>query len=323
MNTASRSSKIVSVEGSSRHDTWRQAERTDRSCPSCGANAETVPESGMVRCGAPGCGWVYRARSPKEGEGDYWSGYIDDHREQRYDRLRGTFYDLLWKRVRGLARNPGGVTPAILDVGCVPGHFLRRAKRDGWQIHGCELTQELCQRTRDFCGARTWCGPMEDVEFGSQRFDMITLMDVFRAVSNPKALVTKARSLLNPGGVLVIREIDAQRSLGLRRVHTGYPFDMQIVTADQLVGMFDAAGFDRSWWINSPVSLLTRPRVCRYAERHPRVYRAGLHALDHALRVADACAREAVRTPQFLAVGRVSGADNAQAGDAITRREAA
>lgn len=249
---------------------------------------------------------LYRCDTSVGSESEHWAEYADNDTEQTYDAHRRHYYRTLWKWVRRMPARAHG-TPQVLDVGAVPGMLLREAANDGWGIHGAETSAELCEMTAEFCGACMWQGFVEEIDFRGQQFDLITIADVFRAMTSPREALEACFAALAPGGCLVIREINAAHERHRAgRIRHPYPFDMQFVDAASACAFLRAAHFDDVEVHNCPMSLLTVGPIGRLAHEAPAAYRAVLGAVNCAVGVLDIVPRIADRpvTPSFLAVGR-------------------
>ncbi|MEP6916995.1 MAG: class I SAM-dependent methyltransferase [Acidobacteriota bacterium] len=94
--------------------------------------------------------------------------------------------------------------PRVLDIGCSMGGFLAALAEDGARAVGVEPSPHDAAVARDRFGLDVRPGFFEDVEFGDDRFDLISLRFVFEHVATPRALVRRARALLAGGGLLFI-----------------------------------------------------------------------------------------------------------------------
>ena len=92
----------------------------------------------------------------------------------------------------------------ILDIGSGPGYFLEAGRERGWQVLGFEPSRIACEYTKSrglavvndfFTAAKAKAqGP----------FDAISLSMVLEHVRDPIGLIEEARSLLVPGGLLLL-----------------------------------------------------------------------------------------------------------------------
>jgi len=95
-------------------------------------------------------------------------------------------------------------TKRILDIGCGPGFFLRRAKRKGWQVLGIEpsnLAATYAQRQ----GIPVITDFFQNINLKNLgKFDAIHMFDVLEHTSNPIEILQNCYSLLKKGGIIVV-----------------------------------------------------------------------------------------------------------------------
>ena len=105
------------------------------------------------------------------------------------------YYDLLE------AHSPGR---RILDIGSGPGYFLEAGRERGWQALGFEPSRVAADYTRErgLAVVNDFFSAAKARPHGS--FDAISLSMVLEHVRDPIRLIEEARSLLAPGGVLLL-----------------------------------------------------------------------------------------------------------------------
>lgn len=101
----------------------------------------------------------------------------------------------------GRLASPG----AVLDVGCGVGLFLEVARADGWRCLGVEPSPFAAQYAREQRGLEVIASDLPSAELMEASFDLITFWDVLAHVPDPRQNILKARTLLRPGGLLVIK----------------------------------------------------------------------------------------------------------------------
>jgi SAM-dependent methyltransferase len=172
-------------------------------------------------------------------EGDQTAGYpsyLDDA------ALLARNFD---RRVRGLAklRAPG----RLLDVGTAYGFFLERAAARGWDAMGVEIAPDCAREAQRIAGVPVVAGDFIDVALPG-KFDVVTMLDVLEHVRDPVASLAKARSLLAPGGWLVVEtgDIDTpwSRLLGNRWYFLDPPNHLHYFTAAGLDALLRRSGFE-------------------------------------------------------------------------------
>lgn len=155
----------------------------------------------VVRCA--GCGFVYVNPRPAD------SAYKDLYVDYLPDRMDDPF---AWKRYMAevftrtaemieAARPDKGTS---LDIGCGFGFFVEEMKGRGWKASGIDISAKAV----GFASSRgldVRPGSIEEPGVAEGSLDAITMFYVLEHLPDPLASLKKVRSLLKPGGVLVIR----------------------------------------------------------------------------------------------------------------------
>jgi len=93
----------------------------------------------------------------------------------------------------------------LLDVGCGVGHFLRVAKRLGWEAQGLDISDAASQTASEAFGLHVKVGTLEGIPFPEGSFDAVTLWDVIEHVRRPVENLIAANRLLKEGGILSMK----------------------------------------------------------------------------------------------------------------------
>jgi SAM-dependent methyltransferase len=139
----------------------------------------------------------------------------------------------------------------LLDIGCGPGWFLKTAKERGWQVRGIEPSRQAAAHARSL--------GIEMVEgFFSARsapalgtFDAVHLNNVLEHVPNPIEVLTLARDVLTPGGLLCVNvpndftpfQRSAATALSLPEWWVAPPHHLNYFDFDSLVALYERLGF--------------------------------------------------------------------------------
>jgi len=119
---------------------------------------------------------------------------------------------------------------SILDVGCGTGHLLERlSSRGDLRLCGIELNREAAQFARYVAGCEITETPFEEYQ-GNERFDVITLINVFSHITSFDALFEGFKRALNPGGKVVLRTSEMRRNVSRwNQLHWGIPDDLHFM----------------------------------------------------------------------------------------------
>jgi 2-polyprenyl-3-methyl-5-hydroxy-6-metoxy-1,4-benzoquinol methylase len=93
---------------------------------------------------------------------------------------------------------------SLLDIGTGIGQFLYQAKPFYTSVTGTEVSESAILIAREKYNLDVIHGKIEDVEFGDEKFDNITLFHVLEHVPSPRAVIERCRDLLTPAGILVV-----------------------------------------------------------------------------------------------------------------------
>lgn len=180
-------------------------------CPLCASSIEELDSKALLsKCAA--CGYIFdNPRPTKQEIIAYYS------KPAKYDLWLGEegARELLWKRRLKLllATAKKG---SLLDVGAGIGQLLALAKPYFSEIAGTEVSKSAVELAKSKYGLSLFNSEVETIDFGSKKFDNITLFHVLEHVHDPKGLVACCHRLLNPGGMLYIAVPNDVLSLKMR-----------------------------------------------------------------------------------------------------------
>ncbi|MBI5587665.1 MAG: class I SAM-dependent methyltransferase [Deltaproteobacteria bacterium] len=235
------------------------AAKSDTSCNICGSGESrhtvTVEGHNYVRCAV--CGVERMAKYPTNAEVRefYSKGYMTNkfndlgHHIHFTPEYRATYFaekDLTFSDLRmEMGRYSG---KSLLDVGCANGQFLEYAQRHGIRSMGIDISEEMVNAGRKN-GLNCEVADLFDLK-GS--YDLVTFWDVVEHVTDPKAVLEKTMTLLNPGGELVIQtpctgmvsELFGEKWLYYLPVQ-----HIHLFSQDALFGLLSKTGYSIVSWV--------------------------------------------------------------------------
>lgn len=100
-----------------------------------------------------------------------------------------------------------GPAPRVLDVGCATGYLAEALRSRGSTVSGIEFDPDAGRRALPFL-EKLVVGDLDTLdlaqEFAPATFDVIVFGDVLEHLKDPLSALRRARSLLAPGGAVVI-----------------------------------------------------------------------------------------------------------------------
>jgi 2-polyprenyl-3-methyl-5-hydroxy-6-metoxy-1,4-benzoquinol methylase len=111
--------------------------------------------------------------------------------------------DILWHRRLNKLKshlNPGG----LLDIGSGIGQFLNFAKPYFTHVTGTEVSKSAISLAKEMYGLDLIKGSIEEINFGNNKFENITMFHVLEHVNDPSAVIRICYDLLSENGILTI-----------------------------------------------------------------------------------------------------------------------
>lgn len=178
-------------------------------CPLCNENRYNKITTewgilGIVRCN--NCGLIYVNPRLKEPEKKYW-GKKEEYLKEA---------ELIFEGKKRSHRDPNylidlrkieKIKPAgnFLDIGTNMGLFLRNARNRAWSLFGIEPSPTLSEIAREKFGLNIYTGFLHENKFKDQFFDVVTMIDVFEHITNPKEILKDVHRIIKPDGLFFIK----------------------------------------------------------------------------------------------------------------------
>lgn len=200
---------IYYERGGTQRDTYAESDVTSTPCPLCNNNSHKAFYKergvlGIVICSM--CNLIYVNPRLKDSDKIYWGDadkYFKEARlifEGKAKHHRDTNYMDDLKIIHRY--KPSG---NFLDIGTNMGFFLKNAKAFGWRLYGVEPSPSLSELGRKYFGLNIKTAFLEDSDFESDFFDIVTMTDVFEHISNPKMVLCEIYRILKSDGILFVK----------------------------------------------------------------------------------------------------------------------
>lgn len=183
--------------------------------------------------------------------GDYFSeggsGYEDY--EGQETSLRLTFRKLLKSMER--QKVVGG---SLFEIGCGFGYFLDEAREFFLNVSGTEMDPIALKRSQSQ-GVEVKLSSLEDLS-DLEQFDVVCMIQVIEHISDPAVAIQKMKSLIKPGGalLLVTPDFNSPLRMVLRRRWPSYkiPEHVFYFNKHSLSKILNDNGCDKITWLKYP-----------------------------------------------------------------------
>jgi 2-polyprenyl-3-methyl-5-hydroxy-6-metoxy-1,4-benzoquinol methylase len=196
----------------------------------------------LWRCNQCGHAWLQTGDAHELIEEEYDQGYVG----HRIDPFFETQCRAVILNEIGPLRPPPAT---LLDVGCGNGGFLLAAQEAGYEALGVDISAGAIEIVRSR-GGKALSVDFLTHDFG-RTFDVISMWDVVEHLREPIRFFQRARELLRPGGILVVKTPGVgMQALALTRVRPRWaggllqaPHHVHYWTRDSMDAIMRRAGF--------------------------------------------------------------------------------
>jgi len=114
-------------------------------------------------------------------------------------KLKHRLYGEILDRIEFVTRGAG----MLLDIGSYLGLFMQAAIARGWQCKGIEPDRDAWLYSKNL-GLDVCLDVLEKCKFISQSFEVVTLLQVFEHVYDPRQMLLNIHKILRPKGIVFI-----------------------------------------------------------------------------------------------------------------------
>ncbi len=254
-------------------------------CPICGAHPAVARFEGkdqlfglapgrfaLFRC--PSCGCIFQNPIP---EPSVLAGFYPKAYWGTGDPVQGSRWARLFYRMENAyrelsvagharfldscARKRPSAGKRLLDIGCGDGVFLHVARKHGFIPYGMDWSVQAVERARARYGLDVRGGEIGAGIWNGMRFDFVSMFHVLEHLPDPRAALSYAKELLQPGGALIIQVPNASslqaRIFGARWYGLDVPRHVVNYTPKALRFILREAGFQ--FRLSSRFSLRDNP----------------------------------------------------------------
>lgn len=136
----------------------------------------------------------------------------------------------------------------LLDVGCGEGFFLSKAREQGFEPYGTEISAHAAATARQRFGLLSvHVGPLAEAPWDDGFFDAVSLLNVIEHLTSPPQELGHIRRMLKPGGVLVVRTPNLESVMARLLKNRWYHCiceHLTVFTPSTLSRFLDRMGFD-------------------------------------------------------------------------------
>lgn len=196
------------IKGGTQRDFYNENDKEYCNCPLCNSNdfLKIYTEKGLQTVKCKKCELIYTNPRAKNSEQNYFGDanvFFNEARlifngTKRHHRDRNYEYEL--KKIKNIKR--GG---KLLDVGTNMGFFLRKAKEMGYETEGVEPSPALSEIARKHWKLEIHNSFLEKANLKPKNYDIITLIDVFEHITQPKEILDTCFKLLKDDGIIAIK----------------------------------------------------------------------------------------------------------------------
>jgi SAM-dependent methyltransferase len=240
------------------------ASLVDVNCPVCGSKDSrhlfwtrdylrrlSEDRFGVRRCLGCGAGFVSPRPSESEIGRFYDEAFYWMHESRGQTVTPGELLAARMPQIEAKAACLAHLPPGrLLDIGAQKGEFLHIMGQRGWTVEGIEYST----RPPNSFNMPMRYGEFLDMDFETSRFDVVTLWAVLEHVYDPCSYISKAATLLKPGGRLLALVTNFNSIQGRYYQADDYPRHLTLFTKASMRGLLERSGLKvRRMWTDQKI----------------------------------------------------------------------
>ncbi len=201
-------SKGDTIQGGTQKAFYNEEDRELCECMFCGKVDffELDSEKGLTIVKCKNCDLIYTNPRAKAAQENYFGDETTFYNEARlifagkkiHHRDRNYEYEI--NKIKKIKSK--GI---LLDVGSNLGFFLKKAREAGFEVEGLEPSPSLAKISSEKLNLKVTASFLENADLPENNYDVITLIDVFEHVCNPRELLEVSSKLLKRDGIIAIK----------------------------------------------------------------------------------------------------------------------
>jgi SAM-dependent methyltransferase len=101
-------------------------------------------------------------------------------------------------------------TGKLLDIGCAMGFFMEMANNAGYDVYGLDPSEYAINHVSKSLSCNLQVGTINTAQYQPEKFDVISMLDVFEHLADPISDLKKIYRWLKPDGILLIATGDTE-----------------------------------------------------------------------------------------------------------------
>lgn len=177
-------------------------------CPCCGSDKveyyikDIERGYNLIKCTS--CEVVY-ADPFKEPTSEFYTNAVDAASTNRHSKIK-PFPS--YHPANNCPQLKNGQGKTLLDIGCGNGAFISFAERNGFKCYGLDIDQNSIKAAKSRNLQQSvfehgFVNNLGQLQHFPQKYDVITMFEVFEHLDNPRETIARIRSLLNDGGYFI------------------------------------------------------------------------------------------------------------------------